>query len=132
MLSRWIGYVTMALIGVALAQAVVDKASQEITSKFELIMFETSLCDHCAVFDADVAKLYKSHILAQKAPLVKVNLDEVGTGRYHLDKSIDMVPTFVVMKDGKEIGRMSGMINKFVFLAFVRDKLYPSTKIAKY
>lgn len=131
MLSRWIGYVTMALIGAALAQAVANKAGKEIEKQFELIMFETSLCNHCAVFDDDVAKLYKSHSLAQMAPMVKVNLDEVGTGRYHLNKPIQMVPTFVVMQNGKEIGRISGMVNKFAFLAFVRDKLYPTTKIAK-
>ena len=131
MVSRWIGYVAMALIGAAMAQFVADKTAEELTKKFELIIFETSLCNHCAVFDADIAKLYKSHSLAKKAPMVKVNLDEVGTGRYHLQKPIEIVPTFVVMKNGKEIGRMSGMVNKFAFLAFVRDKLYPSTKIAK-
>ena len=131
MLSRWIGYAAMALIGAALAQTVANKTSKVLEEQFELIMFETSLCNHCVVFDAEVTKLYKSHSLAKTAPMVKVNMDEVGTGRYHLNKPIQMVPTFVVMKNGKEIGRISGMVNKFSFLAFVRDKLYPTTKIAK-
>lgn len=131
MLSRWIGYAAMAVIGAALAQTVANKAAEEIEKNFELIMFETSLCNHCAVFDDEVVKLYKSHSLAQMAPMVKVNLDEEGTGRYHLNKPIQMVPTFIVMKNGKEIGRISGMVNKFAFLAFVRDKLYPTTELAQ-
>ena len=131
MLSRWIGYAVMALIGASLAQTVANKTGKEIEKQFELIMFETSLCNHCAVFDDEVAKVYKSHSLAQMAPLTKVNLDEVGTRHHLLNTPIQLVPTFVVFENGKEIGRISGMVNKFAFLAFVRDKLYPTTKIAK-
>ena len=130
-MTRWIGYLAMALVGAVLAQTVVQQTKEQIETTYELIMFKTSICNHCAVFDQDVAELYKSHSLAKIAPWVNVNLDDAGTGKYHLSKPIDMVPTFVIMKNGKEIGRLPGVIDKFMFLAFVRDKVYPTTKIAK-
>ncbi len=131
MLSRWIGYAVMALMGAFLAQAVVKETTKKIEENFELIMFKTSICNHCAVFDHDVATLYNNNTLSQKAPLVNVNLDDAGTGKYHLSRPLEVVPTFVVMKNGKEVGRLSGVIDKFMFLAFVRDQIYPTTKIAK-
>ncbi len=130
-MTRWIGYLAMALVGACFAQAVVGQTKKQIETTFELIMFKTSICNHCAVFDQEVASLYKTHSLAKKAPWINVNLDDAGTGKYHLRKPIDMVPTFVVMKNGKEIGRLPGVIDKFMFLAFVRDKVYPTTRIAK-
>ncbi len=130
-MTRWIGYLAMALVGAVFAQTVVQQTKEQIETTYELIMFKTSICNHCAVFDQDVAELYKSHSLAKKAPWVNVNLDDAGTGKYHLSKPIEMVPTFVIMKNGKEIGRLPGVIDKFMFLAFVRDKVYPTTKIAK-
>ena len=132
MLSRWVGYVAMAMMGAFLAQAVTKETTKKLEEKFELIMFKTSICNHCAVFDHDVATLYNKHSLAKQAPLVNVNLDDAGTGKYHLTRPLEVVPTFVIMKNGKEVGRLSGMIDKFMFLAFVRDKIYPTTKIAKH
>lgn len=120
----------MALMGALMADTVVKTTKVQIEKNFELIMFSTSLCNHCAVFDQDVAKIYKKHQLAKTAPLVKVNLDEAGTGPYILNKPIDVVPTFVIMKNGKEIGRLSGMMNKLMFLTYVRDTIYPTTQIA--
>ncbi|GAA6212236.1 hypothetical protein NBRC116602_19770 [Hyphomicrobiales bacterium 4NK60-0047b] len=129
-MTRWIGYLAMALVGAVLAQAVVKQTTERLEATYELIMFKTSICNHCAVFDQDVAELYKSHSFAKKAPWVNVNLDDAGTGKYHLSKPIEIVPTFIVMKNGKEVRRLSGIVDKFMFLAFVRDGLYPRTKIA--
>ncbi len=129
-MTRWIGYLAMALVGAFLAQTVVQQTKEQLETTYELIMFKTSICNHCAVFDQDVAGLYKSHSLATKAPWVNVNLDDAGTGKYHISKPIEMVMTFVIMKNGKEIGRLAGVIDKFMFLAFVRDTVYPTTKIA--
>lgn len=127
---RWMGYLAMALIGAATASIVVETFGKRVEENFELIMFSTSLCDHCAVFDQETARIYKSNSLSKKAPLIKVNIDEYGTGKYHLREPIEVVPTFIVMNNGKEVARLKGLVDKFLFLSFIRDAVLNEKQVS--
>lgn len=127
---RWLGYLTMALIGAATASIVVETIGKKIEHNFELIMFSTSLCDHCAVFDQETGKIYKNNSLNKKVPLIKVNIDEYGTGKYHLRQPIEVVPTFIVMDNGKEVARLNGLVDKFLFMSFIRDAVFQEKQIS--
>jgi thioredoxin-related protein len=93
-------------------------------------MFTTSICDYCAIFDEEIGQPYAQNDLSKKAPLIRINLDEYGTGPYHLKKPLMVAPTFVIMKGDDEIARMRGHMDRFSFLAFVRDAVYPYNKLA--
>ena len=127
---RWVQYLVIALMGAMLANAVMKNVTAKIEKQFELVVFTLSLCDHCAIFETEIMKEYKTHALARTAPLVHVNIDDEGTRQYHLKQPITHVPTAIIMKNGKEVARLSGLTERAYFYAFVRDSIFPNIELA--
>ena len=122
---RWLGYAVMFVIGAIIADIVSDHFAEKIEKNLseitELVMFSSPLCTHCVHFEQNVAPGYKDHALSKIAPLSSVNMDEQGTGIYHLKEPIEVLPTFVIIKNGKEVGRLAGYPEQTYFLTFIRD-----------
>ena len=74
----------------------------------ELLVFEHPDCIYCAVFRRDVAASYQRSAPAAEAPLRYVDIAKSDIGALRLKEGIDMVPTAVLMKNGEEVGRISG------------------------
>ena len=114
-----------ALVGALIASYMVNNHSTKLGEKFEVILYTLWLCDHCAVFETDYLPEYKAHELSKIAPLVMINMDEQGTGPYHLKTPISHVPTAIIMKNGKEVARLNGLVDRSFFYAFVRNQTVP-------
>ncbi len=121
---RWLQYLVVLGLGMTLAHFIVKHNKQKIEENFEVIWYSLSICDYCALFETDIAAPYKTHSLAKTAPMVMINMDDEGSGPYHLQQPIQQVPTAIIMKDGREVGRVTGMVDKHYFYAFVRDALW--------
>ena len=90
----------------------------------ELIVFEHPDCLYCAVFRRDVAPSYQRSAPAAEAPLRYVDIAKSDIGALRLKEGIDMVPTAVLMKNGEEVGRISGYWGRegfFKMLAHIRS-----------
>jgi thioredoxin-related protein len=90
----------------------------------ELIIFEHPDCIYCAVFRRDVAPSYQHSAPAAEAPLRYVDIAKSDIGALRLKERIDMVPTAVLMKNGEEVGRISGYWGRegfFKMLAHIRS-----------
>jgi hypothetical protein len=74
----------------------------------ELIMFERSGCVWCKRWDQEVGKVYPLTSEGKLAPLRKVNIDRGVPTEYRLSPPVFYSPTFVLIADGKEIGRITG------------------------
>lgn len=122
---RWIKYILICLIAGALAHFVTKHPSKQLKDQYEVILFTLSLCEACAVYETDIVSAYKSHALADKAPLKLVNMDEAGSGPVYLSQPVTTVPTAIIFKNGREVARMPGLVDKFHFYAFVRDITLP-------
>ena len=90
----------------------------------ELLVFEHPQCSYCQVFREHV--LPKYHIAARISapPLRFVDVAQDDTGSLGLSARIGMVPTAVVMRDGREVGRIEGYwgsANFFRMLAHILD-----------
>lgn len=74
----------------------------------ELIMFEQKGCVWCARFNAEIAPAYSKTEEGQMAPLRRVDIHEPIPEDLK-ELTIDrFTPTFVIVEDGKEIGRIRG------------------------
>jgi hypothetical protein len=74
----------------------------------ELIMFERAGCVWCARFDAEIAPIYGKTEESQTAPLRRVDRDSpLPADLTGIDPGA-FTPTFVVVKEGHEIGRIRG------------------------
>lgn len=74
----------------------------------ELIMFERAGCVWCARFNAEVAPIYAMTDESQAAPLRRVDRDRpLPLDLAGIDPGA-FTPTFVVVSEGGEIGRIRG------------------------
>ena len=112
----------IALLAVAIALALPETE----TRAAELVMFERPGCVWCARFDAEIAPVYGKTEESQAAPLRRVDL----SGPLPADLAgIDpgaFTPTFVVVKEGREIGRIRGYPGDAFFFGLL-DRILSST-----
>jgi thioredoxin-related protein len=78
------------------------------TSGKELLVFEVDGCTYCAVFRRDVLARYQRSPLNSEAPLRFVDLNKTDDEHYALNGRIAMVPTAVLMSQGREVDRLAG------------------------
>jgi len=81
----------------------------------ELVMFERSGCPWCARWDAEVAPAYMKTSEGQRAPLRRHNLDQGQPSDIALERPVRYTPTFVLVDNGKEVGRITGYIDNGMF-----------------
>jgi thioredoxin-related protein len=74
----------------------------------ELVMFERAGCVWCARFDAEIAPIYGKTEESQAAPLRRVDLNSPRPADLTGIDPGAFTPTFVVVKEGREIGRIRG------------------------
>lgn len=74
----------------------------------ELLMFEQPGCLYCARWNAEVAPEYPLTAEGRAAPLRRLNLHDALPADLALEAHPVFTPTFVVVRDGAEIGRLEG------------------------
>jgi thioredoxin-related protein len=89
------------------SRAAVDSGTLK-ASAMELVVYEHPDCTYCQVFRARVVPRYLKSDFAADAPLRFVNIAIAGNKSAALNGPITMVPTSVLMKDGREIDRIAG------------------------
>ena len=78
------------------------------TAAAELVMFEATGCNWCRIWDAEVGHIYPKTDEAKVAPLRRVDLHGPRPDDLAAIKPVLYTPTFVLMHDGVEIGRIMG------------------------
>jgi len=87
----------------------------------ELVMFESAGCPYCARWQREIGPIYPKTDEAKRAPLRRVDVasprppDLVGIG------GIVYTPTFVLIHNGREIGRIVGYGGEEAFWSLLSD-----------
>ena len=74
----------------------------------ELVMFEQAFCEWCEVWDEEVGALYDKTDEGKRVPLRRVNIHKTRPADLKFIKRIIFTPTFVLIEDGVEVGRILG------------------------
>jgi len=74
----------------------------------ELVMFESATCEWCEVWHAEIGAIYPNTEESRRAPLRRVSIDGDRPSDLRLLRGIQFTPIFVVMDEGKEVGRILG------------------------
>ena len=74
----------------------------------ELVMFEEAGCPWCAVWNREIAPIYPKTPEGKRAPLRRVDLHAPRPDDLAGIKAVRYSPTFVLVRDGKEVGRIQG------------------------
>lgn len=76
----------------------------------ELIMVEAEGCIYCSLFRRDVAPSYEASPRAREMPLRFLDINDLEQSKLETDGPVDMVPTVMLFKDHKEVGRIPGYL----------------------
>lgn len=74
----------------------------------QLLMFESSTCEWCEQWDAEVGVVYAKTGEARVAPLRRVDIRAPRPADLRAVRGIVYTPTFVLWHDGREVGRIVG------------------------
>lgn len=81
----------------------------------ELIMYELAGCPYCRQWLAEVGPGYPNSPQGRIAPLRRHLKDGTPLVGVALASPITAIPTFVLVEDGKEVGRITGFIGPEFF-----------------
>lgn len=81
----------------------------------ELVLFESAGCVWCEAWDAQIGAIYPKAEEAEIAPLRRVDIHQERPADLAAVRGIVYTPTFVLMEDGEEIGRITGYTGEEFF-----------------
>jgi thioredoxin-related protein len=102
-----------------------------VASAAELVMFEQPGCVWCQRFETEVAPGYENADESKLAPLRRVDIRAQDKAGFALANNVRITPTFVLVHEGREIGRLTGYPGKDFFwteLAELTDRLRTTPK----
>ncbi|WID98690.1 thioredoxin family protein [Bosea vestrisii] len=81
----------------------------------ELVMYTRTGCPFCVRFEREVAPVYAKTPEGRAAPLRRIELPAGGVRGGELREPVIATPTFVLVEDGREVGRITGYLNDDMF-----------------
>ncbi|RXT55472.1 hypothetical protein B6S44_10205 [Bosea sp. Tri-44] len=81
----------------------------------ELVMYTRTGCPFCVRFEREVAPVYDKTPEGKAAPLRRVELPAGGVRGGELREPVIATPTFVLVDDGREVGRITGYLDDDMF-----------------
>jgi thioredoxin-related protein len=81
----------------------------------ELVMFEQAGCVFCQRWDRDVGALYGKTDEAKALPLRRIDIQNQKASGVALASPVRYTPTFIVVDNGREVGRITGYSNDDAF-----------------
>lgn len=91
----------------------------------ELLMFDSANCSWCRRWDREVGVAYPNSEEGQRAPLRRVDISKAGTIASRLARPVTATPTFVLIADGAEIGRITGYPGADFFWGQLAEMMAP-------
>jgi len=76
--------------------------------ELRLLMFDAPGCEFCERFEQEVGGAYGLTEEGRLAPLARRALDDGVPGHLALAEPVLYTPTFVLLRDGREVGRITG------------------------
>ena len=113
--ALFIAVAAMVGISVSASHAGLDVEAPLPTSNLELIVMEAEGCTYCDLFRRDVLPSYQASERAKDMPIRFLDINDATAEELGLDSPVDIVPTFVVLKDHKEVGRIPGYVGPEFF-----------------
>lgn len=114
----------MALLLSIAGRAALDiEAQPQMKGGRELIVFETDGCLYCGLFRRDVLPDYLKSQRAADVPIRFVDVNKAGPLGPSLSSPLTIVPTVVLMVEGREAARITGYTGPETFFHMVSHML---------
>lgn len=97
-----------AIVGLALLVAPVANGLCGTLRAAELVMFEHVGCPWCQMWHREIGPIYPKTDEGKQAPLRRITLAPAMKLDFVLREPVVATPTFVLVENGKEVGRLTG------------------------
>lgn len=99
----------------------------------ELLMFEEAGCSYCEQWEKEIGFMFHKTDEAKRAPLRRVNVHGDRPEGVKLTGGVHYTPTFVLVSEGREIGRIEGYPGDHFFWPMLGQILarLPVTEVTK-
>jgi thioredoxin-related protein len=97
--------------------------SASVAEAAELVMFESQGCPYCAEWDRKIGPIYAKTDEGKKAPLRRVDIHAPRPADLAEINPVIYTPTFVLVEDGQEVGRLEGYAGEDFFWSLLGDQL---------
>jgi hypothetical protein len=98
-------------------------------SASELVMFRRAGCPWCATWDREIGPIYDRTDVGRSVPIRFVELGRDDDMKVALTNPVRFTPTFVLVDEGREIGRIEGYPGADFFWGLLERLLQaPATK----
>jgi hypothetical protein len=77
-------------------------------AQLQLLMFEQPGCSYCAQWTRQIGPIYPKTTEGKSAPLQQIDIHSPLPAGISLRSSPVFTPTFVLLQDGAEVGRIEG------------------------
>ena len=94
-------------------------------SQTALVMLTDKACPYCQAWEREVGKIYSKTDLAQKFPLIRLELEDEKSEFNINFNEVRGTPTFIFLRDNNEIGRIEGFSDAEMFWWLVDDIVTP-------
>ena len=98
-------------------------ATPDPAAQIELLMFEQAGCIYCRRWDQDVSEAYPLTPEGRAAPLRRIDIHDPLPDDVTVDSPPILTPTFVLARDGAEIGRLEGYPGEDFFWPLLDEML---------
>ena len=92
----------------------------------ELVMVRRAGCPWCAAWDREIAPIYGKTDIGKRAPARLVDLEHVNEMKLALQSPVRFAPTFVLVDEDREIGRIEGYPGEDFFWSML-ERLLPTS-----
>lgn len=92
-----------------------DSGARPAATANELVVVEVKNCAYCRVFRRDLLPAYAASTKARDVPIRFLEVEEVSKAGIALRGPINIVPTVLVLEQGREIGRIPGLTGQDTF-----------------
>jgi thioredoxin-related protein len=87
--------------------------------RYELVVFEADGCIYCEAFRQQVVPLYAASTTGREVPLRFVNVSKSDETKMGITGAITIAPTIVLLRDGREVDRITGYTGPTNFMQMV-------------
>jgi len=98
-------------------------ASVAGTLAAELLMFDDPACVWCRRWNAEIGPGYPRSAEGQQAPLRRIHIRDQANAGVALARPINATPTFVLVDEGQEVGRIAGYAGRDFFYPMLEELL---------
>ena len=89
----------------------------------ELIMINSPICEWCDTWEDEVGVVYARTEQGRAVPLRRIDIDDTPTSGVHMDRPVTFTPTFLIVDDTREVGRITGYPGESHFWYFLDELL---------